>query len=58
MEDLAPAKFILISSCRDASAAPWSAAIGRGLEHWGGGYFNVNRTLKKSFQEAVLRQAL
>lgn len=46
VEDSALAGFILISSRWGVSPAPRSAAIGSGLERWGGGYFNVNRTLK------------
>lgn len=32
VEDVASAKFILISSCWNIALAPWSAAIGSGLE--------------------------
>lgn len=32
VEDLASAKFILISSCWHIALSPWSAAIGSGLE--------------------------
>lgn len=48
VEDSASFKFILISSFWHVSPAPWSVAIESGLESWGGGYFNVNRTLKNS----------
>lgn len=57
VEDLASAKPILISSCWNVSGSlvsckrewPWAL---------GGGYLNVSRTRKKSFQEAALRQTV
>lgn len=57
--DLASAKSILTSFLWNISPARWSAAVGSGLERWGGGYFNANRTKKKrAFQEVGLGETL